>query len=156
MGEQVNSSVWPQSTFKPKRTDEKKIFQRWGRVLTFLRGVTCFEKVMFGWSSGSRNSWDQTTPSPKWTIYIFSRSLLKGARIWCRGGYSALEQGKEDFEAAPPLSDAVLFAWRSHQLLFDLAITASSLQRRGTQRQFSENICLKDDLRSRICSEHLL
>ena len=72
-------------------------------------------------------SCNQTTPSPKWII-IFSRSVLKGARIWCRGGYSASVQGKEDFKATPPLSDVVLFAFCS-QVIFDLAITATSLQR---------------------------
>ena len=72
-------------------------------------------------------SCNQTTPSPKWII-ILSRSVLKGARIWCRGGYSASVQGKEDFKATPPLSDVVLFAWGS-QVIFDLAITATSLQR---------------------------
>ena len=34
----------------------------------------------------SRN---QTTTSLKYIIYIFSRSVLKEARIWFRGGYSA-------------------------------------------------------------------
>ena len=37
-------------------------------------------------------------------------------------------QGKEDFKATPPLSDVVLFAFCS-QVIFDLAITATSLQR---------------------------
>ena len=53
-GEQVSTFVSPQSTFKSEKTEEEEIFQRCGRVLTFLRGVTCFEKVMFHWSSGSR------------------------------------------------------------------------------------------------------
>ena len=37
------------------------------------------------------------------------------------------EQGKEDFAATPPLSDVVLIAWGS-QVIFDLTITATSLQ----------------------------
>ena len=86
---------------------------------------------MFGWPSSEsrcKKFRNESTPSPKWTIKFFLVQCKEEARILCRGGYSAYEQGKEDFEATPPLSHVVLFVWGS-QVIFDLAITATSLLR---------------------------
>ena len=45
----------------------------------------------------------------------------------------------------------IYLAWRSHVWVFRLNPTVRPFKwNRGTQRQFSENICSEDDLRSRI------
>ena len=55
-----------------------------------LGGVTFFKEVMVDPAGPVvNNSCNQTTTAPKWIIIFFSRSVLKEARIWFRGGYSA-------------------------------------------------------------------